>query len=197
MVVVALHQNNLKKASLKEMKKAIEEDAFFESAMEKLDQLNDRESELNHSLCDLQKELADLEIFLHRLEPEVITQQLLAISSKMQTLEKPSTVHLQKQFTELKRHWKHLQFLQEFPVANELTADSFQNNLAHRVSQQIEQAFKSRPQKVRSLKRYLSALKKRCQKAEAAFCKSGCTQKVADMMTLLANQMMSAAASAS
>ena len=188
MVVVALKQpSRFNCASLRELRSAVEKDDLFEAAMEQLDELNDHESLLNHELCEMQKELGDLEIFAHRLPPEDVATRLDLVSLKMQTLQKPSTFQLKKKFTDLKRQIKHLEFLQEFPIAHELNADSFQANLIHRISQQMRSAPR---RKASSLKRTLTALRKKCSLAEKAFAKDGATKKAAALMEQLSYDMM-------
>ena len=183
---VAAIQANMSTASLADLRIAIEKlttlsgktgeiagsifsSGVFEAAMQRADELNDREMALNHQICLLRQELGDLAIAKDRFTPEQIAEQLDALRQKIFSCGAPSTPCLARQLLEIEQQWSHIHFLFDFPIAEELNPDSFQSNLLSRLTHRIGELRSSEPKKAASLQQTLKRFQQQCQLAEEIY----------------------------
>ena len=147
---------------------AIFSDDLFGAAMQRSDELSEREIALNHQISLLREEVGDLAINKDRFTPEQIAERLDRLQKKIFSCGAPSTPYLAQQLSELEKQWAHIYFLFEFPIAEELNPNSFQSNLLSRLTHQIEVSIDSK--KAESLQKMLMHLHFQCQLAEEIFC---------------------------
>lgn len=146
---------------------------LFEAAMQRADELNDREIALNHQICLMREELGDLAIAKDRLTPQQISEELDVLQQKIFSCIPPSTHYLSRQINDLKRQWMHIHFQFEFPLSEELNPDSFQSNLHSRLTHQIQIHHKDDPEQAAFFKAKLALYQQQCQAAEEIFSGKG------------------------
>jgi hypothetical protein len=145
----------------------------FEAAMQRIEELGDREVSLNHQICYLQEAINDLIIDKDRLPPDQVAEMLYALQKQIFSCARPSTGLLLQQLKGLETEWNHLHFLCTFPLGEEFNPDSFISNYFLRVSNQIEHLKSTHPKQARRLKTTLECLEKECRAAEQVYCGKG------------------------
>jgi regulator of replication initiation timing len=158
-------------ASLNEVRGILEElsgktEEIAREVFDRIDQLEEGELVLNHTISDMQKELSELQISMNRLAPLEIATKLDLLQERIFSCPKPSTGLLQSNLNSLKDRFDHLHFQYVFPDTEELNPDSFQNNLLYRIEQRIES---SDPEAATTLRESLSSLQQQCNAAEKIF----------------------------
>lgn len=130
---------------------------LIEAAIQRADELSNREMALNHQICSWRESLNDLSLMKDRLPPEDVAAKLDDLREKIFSCAYPTSPMLKHQLDDLQKQCLHLEFLETFPAADELNPDSFQSNLFHRLNADPRQRVK------------LQSLQHICDAAEEAF----------------------------
>lgn len=185
---LAAIETGLPKAGLSEVRRTIEKltslktddlarsffsEGLIEAAMQRTQELWDKEVAINHRICRLRRDLGDLAIRKDCMDPEQGTETLDAIGRQIFSCDHPATHSLKKQLNGLEKQWKHLQFVFAFPEAEELNPDSFQSNFYWRLTDHIKTLKSDDPERACSLQKTLNSLVLQCRAAEEIYAGKG------------------------
>jgi hypothetical protein len=153
--------------SLTSLKEQLDDTEVFEEQFSTMEELHDRELQLNHEIASLEEQLNELDLSIDRLPPLEIAALLELLRKKIDSCPAPMTGAVKNRLHNAKNRWHHLNFVFFFSIAQELNPDCFRSNWIHRISLSIKNKKQSR--KTEHLRKKVRILQQQCQAAEELF----------------------------